>query len=139
MIEQIMHDGELLAIVIRSDFQKDGIEFFTESDSPMQLGYMQRQKGYEISPHVHRRVRRVVDELNEVLWIKRGRVRVDFYTSRKEYVRSGELAQNDVVLLIGGGHGFTMLEDTEIIEAKQGPYVGDRDKERFDRPKSAGD
>ena len=30
-----------------------------------------------------------------------------------------------------GGHGFTMIENSEIIEVK-GPYSGEQDKTRFE-------
>ena len=49
----------------------------------------------------------------------------------KNYAFSSILEQGDVILLADGGHGFKMLEDSEIIEIKQGPYSGDKDKVRF--------
>ena len=36
---------------------------------------------------------------------------------------------------MNGGHGFEMLEKTEIIEIKQGPYAHDKDKTRFESVK----
>ena len=35
-------------------------------------------------------------------------------------------------MLVSGGHGFSVLEEVEMIEVKQGPYSGDADKKRFD-------
>lgn len=61
-----------------------------------------------------------------------GRVRVDFYSEEQQYLESAVLEAGDVILLAFGGHGFEMLEETEIIEVKQGPYAGDRDKTRFE-------
>jgi hypothetical protein len=48
------------------------------------------------------------------------------------YLESRILSAGDVILLAFGGHGFEMLEPTEIIEVKQGPYAGDQDKTRFE-------
>ncbi|MBO6538840.1 MAG: hypothetical protein JJ969_05500 [Rhizobiaceae bacterium] len=120
-----------LALIVRTSFQKKGIEFFTPDTYSQQLGYMNRPAGYIIDPHVHNPVSRAVDYTNEVLFIKSGRVRVDFYTEQQEYLESKELVTGDVILLSRGGHGFEMIEPTEMIEVKQGPYAGDRDKTRF--------
>jgi hypothetical protein len=132
MIERIMNNDKELALIIRTSYHKDGIEFFTPDTYSQQIGYMNRPKGYVIPPHVHNPVERKVEFTKEVLFIKSGRVRVDFYSDEQEYFESTLLGTGDVVLLAYGGHGFEMLEPTEIIEVKQGPYAGDKDKTRFD-------
>lgn len=121
----------LLAIILRNDFDKDGIEFLTPEDFTQQLGYMKRDKGYEIDPHVHNPVERKIFYTYEVLYIKSGSVRTDFYSEEKEYIKSTVLKKGDVILLANGAHGFHMLEKSEIIEVKQGPYAGESDKTRF--------
>src|SRR5690606_39951660 len=93
---------------------------------------MNRPTGYVIPPHVHNPVRREVQYTKEVLLIRSGRVRVYFYSEAREYLQSIELSAGDVILLAFGGHGFEMLEPTEIIEVKQGPYCGEQDKSRFE-------
>lgn len=131
MIENILHDGRALAILLRANHHADGIEFFTPNDFSQQLGYMNRPHGYVIPPHVHNPVPREVQFTKEVLFIKSGRVRVDFYDDDQNYLESRILEQGDVILLATGGHGFEMLEPTEMIEVKQGPYAGEADKTRF--------
>lgn len=131
-MEEIKYQDHLLAIIIFSSFKKDGIAFFTPDDFSQQLGYMKREKNYEIPPHVHNPVKREVVLTQEVLFIKSGKVRVDFYNDDKDYLESRVIEKGDVILLASGGHGFVMLEESEIIEVKQGPYSGDRDKTRFD-------
>lgn len=132
MIERILCNERELALIIRRSFRCDGIEFFTPGTYSQQIGYMNRPARYVIAPHVHRPVTREVQFTKEVLFIRSGRVRVDFYSDKKAYLRSAILEAGDVILLAFGGHGFEMLEPTEIIEVKQGPYAGDQDKERFD-------
>ena len=132
MIEQIQHDKQLISIIIRANYKSKDIEFFTPSDFSQQLAYMNRKKDYVIPPHVHNAVNRMVSYTQEVLFIKSGKVRVDYFSNDKNYLESRILNQGDVVLLSGGGHGFYMCEDSEIIEVKQGPYAGDQDKTRFD-------
>jgi hypothetical protein len=93
---------------------------------------MNRPAGYQIPPHVHNPVPREVIWTQEVLFIKSGKVRADFYDDDKNYLESRILEKGDVILLAGGGHGFEMLEESEMIEIKQGPYCGDKDKTRFE-------
>lgn len=132
MIERIINNDKELALIIRHTFHKDGIEFFTPSSYSQQIGYMNRPAGYVIPPHVHNPVIREVQYTKEVLYIKSGQVRVDFYSEAQEYLESTILKTGDVILLAYGGHGFEMLEPTEIIEVKQGPYAGEQDKTRFE-------
>lgn len=131
MIERVEYNNKELALIIRREFKKDGIEFLTPSTYSQQLGYMNRPGGYVIPPHVHNPVAREVEFTKEVLFIKSGRVRVDFYAEDQSYIESLILNAGDVILLAYGGHGFEMLEPTEIIEVKQGPYAGEADKTRF--------
>jgi hypothetical protein len=132
MIEKITSDNLQLGIIIRTGYQKEGISFFTDDKDSQQLGYMNRPKDYVIAPHRHNLIPREVHLTQEVLFIKSGKVRVDFYTDAQHYVTSRILHQGDVILLADGGHGFKMLEKSEIIEVKQGPYCGEEDKVRFE-------
>ena len=132
MIENIFDKKNIISIIIRSNYKSEGIEFFTPDNFSQQLAYMNRPKSYVIPPHVHNSVARNVNFTQEVLFIKSGKVRVDYYDDRKKYLESKILNQGDVVLLASGGHGFEMIEDSEIIEVKQGPYSGEMDKVRFD-------
>jgi len=132
MIERIDYQSQHLAIIIRANYKKEGISFFTPGDFSQQLGYMNRPKGYVIEPHVHNLIERKVTLTQEVLYIKSGKVRVDFYSDKRAYLESRIVETGDVILLAAGGHGFEMLENSEMIEIKQGPYCGDEDKVRFD-------
>lgn len=131
MLEKIESLGTVLAIIIRSGYKKDGISFFTPNDFSQQLGYMNRPQGYIIEPHLHKIVERKVVLTQEVLYVKSGKVKIDFYSNDQEYLESTILEAGDVILLASGGHGFEMLEQTEMIEIKQGPYNSDKDKVRF--------
>ena len=131
MVENIIINNQLLAILLRTTYREPGIKFFTPNDFSQQLAYMNHPKGYLIHPHIHNSVPREVEFTKEVLFIKSGRVRVDFYGDDKSYLESRILNPGDVILLAFGGHGFEILEDSEIIEVKQGPYAGDADKVRF--------
>lgn len=132
MIEQIFHDGLLLAIIVRKDFNESGIHFFTPDEFSQQLAFMKHPTGKQILPHVHNAVKREVHFTKEVLIIRKGKLRVDFYSNDKEYIKSRILNEGDIILLSEGGHGFEVIEEVEMFEIKQGPYAGEQDKTRFE-------
>ena len=132
MINSIINKGQTLAIILRTTYKEKGINFFTPNEFSQQLAYMNHPSGYEIQPHLHNVVHREVQFTKEVLFIKSGKVRVDFYDDEKNYLESRLLVSGDVILLAFGGHGFEMIDDSEIIEVKQGPYTGEADKTRFE-------
>lgn len=131
MVEYINNEDVLMAVIIRAEFAEPGIHFFTPGELSQQLAYMRHPAGKIIDPHVHNPVRREVQYTQEVLLIRRGRLRVDFYDGQQRYLESRILGAGDVILLAVGGHGFEVLEEIEMVEVKQGPYAGDSDKTRF--------
>ena len=131
MIETLKAGEQLLAIIVSGKFREPGIHFFTPNDLSQQLAFMRHPAGKVIDPHVHNPVTRNVHFTQEVLLIKKGKLRVDFYDDEQRYLESRILEAGDVILLATGGHGFEVLEEIEMIEVKQGPYAGDQDKTRF--------
>ncbi|RAM51568.1 MAG: hypothetical protein C6Y22_10935 [Hapalosiphonaceae cyanobacterium JJU2] len=131
MIEQINYHNQLLALIVSQKFDKPGIHFFTPNELSQQLAYMHYQVGKVIQAHVHNPVIREVQYTQEVLFIRKGKLRVDFYNNEQEYLESRILEPGDVILLVTGGHGFEVLEEVEMIEVKQGPYIDGQDKTRF--------
>jgi hypothetical protein len=132
LIEYIVHGLEPIALIVRSGFNEPGIHFFTPGNFSQQVALMRHDKGKKIEAHVHNLVPRQVLYTQEVLFIRQGCVKANLYSSSREYITSQVLTTGDVILLCGGGHSFEMLEDTSIIEVKQGPYAGVNDKERFE-------
>ena len=130
-IKQIEHNGKILSIIISNDYSKDGVEFFTPNDFSQQLAYMKHPKGKRIDAHTHNVVPREVSYTKEVLVIRKGKLRVDFYKDDQTYIESHIVNQGDIILLAFGGHGFECLEEVEMVEIKQGPYLGEQDKVRF--------
>lgn len=131
-IEKISYQGEIIAIILPVLYSPEGIQFVTDPDNSLQLAVMRHREGHKIRPHVHRVTSRTVQYTQETLVVRRGCVRVNLYSSDMQYVCSRVLASGDVILLIKGGHGFEVLEDLEMIEIKQGPFLGERDKIHFD-------
>ncbi len=129
--EEIYCNNELYALIIRKDFSGKGLTFFTPDEFSQQLAYMNHPSGHVIQPHVHNEVKREVRYTQEVLFIRKGVLKVVFFTESKERFDERLLYSGDVLLLVKGGHGFEIIEECEMFEVKQGPYAGENDKEKF--------
>ena len=110
MIEEIYQKQELIALIIRANYKNEG---------------------YRIEPHIHLSSNRVVTKTQEVLFIKSGKVQIEFYDNNMKFIENKTVTAGDIIFLSSGGHGFLMLEKSEIIEVKQGPYLKEDDKLRF--------
>lgn len=139
MIEHIVSNGTILAILIRPEPGPEGIRFFTPDDSALQCGEIIRPAGFVIPSHAHAQLERRVSVTQEVLVFHSGRVRADFFDEGGAKVCSREMLPGDVLCLVSGGHGFTMLEDAHIFEVKQGPYLGEHEKRRFEPAEGEGE
>jgi hypothetical protein len=131
MIQKIIHNKKLMALIIKRDFNEPGIHFFTPEDFSQQLAYISHPAGKIIEPHTHNPINRQVYYSHEVLFIRRGKLRVDIYDEQQSYIQSCTLEGGDVIFLARGGHGLEVLEEIEMIEVKQGPYTGEAGKVNF--------
>lgn len=131
MLKQIFHENKLIAFIIQNDYTNDGIKFFTDNNSAQQIGYMKHPKSTVIKAHVHNVIKREVSVTQEVLILKKGQMRLDLYSDDKRYIESVVMNAGDIVFLASGGHGIKCLDEVEMIEVKQGPYLGEADKVRF--------
>jgi hypothetical protein len=136
---EIISDGETpLAYIVRAGWLPDATEFLTPDHFGQRMGMIVYGGGSAITPHLHLPVTREVHGTSEVIVVRKGRCDVDIYDGEKRLLTSRTLELGDIVLLLAGGHGFRMHEDTVLFEVKQGPYVGMRDKERFNPGKGVG-
>jgi mannose-6-phosphate isomerase-like protein (cupin superfamily) len=134
MIDTILHDGAIIALIIKNVPAEPGVHFLTPDTFSQQLAVMSHPVGKIITPHFHNKVTRDIQLTQEVLVIRKGRLRVDFFSTGCVYLESRILLPGETILLASGGHGFEVLEHLEMIEIKQGPYAGEADKTRFDFP-----
>lgn len=132
MLERVEYEDKTYALILRYGYERDGVDFITPPENPLQLGVLKRKKGTYIKPHIHSNLSRTIDVVQEVLHIEYGKIKVEFFTSTGEKLGEATLNTGDTILFISGGHGFSILENSKILEVKQGPYYGiDKDKERF--------
>ncbi len=130
-VEHVTWNGSPLAYIIRGGFQPQKTTFVTPSDFRQQVGFVVYPKDGVIARHVHRNIKRTIMGTSEVLIVRQGWCEVDIYNDDRELVATRELVTGDIMLMVSGGHGFRMLEDTVFLEVKQGPYTGIDEKERF--------
>ena len=130
-VEKITWLGRPLAYIIKRELTPSATSFLTPPDFTQQVGFVVYPAGGEVKPHLHRPLERTIRGTSEVLVVKKGRCEVDIYSDTKQTVATRELRAGDILLLVEGGHGFRMLEDTVFVEIKQGPYTGLDEKERF--------
>jgi hypothetical protein len=130
-VETIEHAGAVLCVIIRAAPPPTKTTFYTPDHANLQVGKIVYPANSEIPRHTHRPVVRTVQGTSEVIVVQKGRLLLDLYTQDQEYVATRAMALGDVVAFTGGGHGFRLLEDTVLLEVKQGPYSGLQEKDRF--------
>jgi hypothetical protein len=133
-IEEIRGDEVVLAYVIHAAATASATSFITPDEATFQAGFVVYPSGGEVVPHIHLPIERAVIGTSELLLVRTGRCYVDIYSGDKDLVATRELVAGDAVLCLVGGHGFRMIEDTVLLEVKQGPFTGGVEKERFERP-----
>ena len=132
MTENITHKKKILAIIIRSNYRKKkGVNFFTKNNLIQQVAYMNHAKNHLIEPHIHKKIIRKISGTSEVLIILSGKMKVNFYSQKKIFIKSKIVNKNDIIILLDGGHGFKMINNCKFIEVKQGPFISNKDKKRF--------
>jgi len=131
LVEKIVWQGNPLTYLIRADTLPAQTTFVTPPEFKQQVGFVVYPAGGEIKRHVHRPLERHLVGTSEVLVIQQGRCLIDIYNDAHDLVATRELKAGDIMLMVGGGHGFRMLEDTVFLEVKQGPYTGLDEKEHF--------
>ena len=131
MAERIMDDGRVLCYIVRGTVNPDKTAFLTPPELNLQVGFIVYPAEHEIPRHVHRPIDRTIVGTSEVLVVWQGRCEIDVYADNRQHVATREIRQGDIVIMVSGGHGFRMSEDTVLLEVKQGPYPGRDEKERF--------
>ena len=130
-VEIISWEGQPLVYIIRDNIQPSHTSFITPPEFKQQVGFVVYPKGGEIARHMHRPLKRTLVGTSEVLYLRQGRCEIDIFNNDRELVATRELRVGDLMLMVDGGHGFRMLEDSVFLEIKQGPYKGDDEKEHF--------
>ena len=131
--ERIKDRDTVLAIVIRDADWGKGVNFVSSDEDYQQVGIWGYDREQELAPHIHLVKARQVMRTQEVVFVKNGRIRADIYTEEEEFLKSVELEKGDTIILLGGGHGYEVLEyNTKVLVVKNGPYLGaEEDRKRI--------
>ena len=134
MIKKITYKNKILATIIKTKkINKKGVHFISPKKFTHQVGFINYSKNHIIKPHTHKNFLRKIKKTSEVLFIKKGILRVDFYYNEKKYLFSQILKKDDLIILNEGSHGFKILKTCKLIEIKQGPFIKSLDKKRFEK------
>jgi hypothetical protein len=112
---------------------KDGLNFYSQDDDFIQVGVWGYGTGKELKAHIHNEVKREVLWTQEVLFVRTGKLQASIFDTKENKVAELEVNAGDIIILLRGGHGYDILEEgTQVLEIKNGPYVGpDRDRRRL--------
>jgi hypothetical protein len=130
-VEAIGREGKVFAYVMRDAPGEKKTTFLTPDESIQQVGFVVHPAGAEVRRHYHLPLERSIVGTPEVLVVRQGRCEMDVYDDQQEFVCTRELETGDIMVMVGGGHGFRMVEDTVLLEVKQGPYYGPDEKAYF--------
>lgn len=129
--KEIIRDGDVvLAIVLQSGDFPEGLNFHTKDWDFVQVATWNYPKGRRSSTHSHRVVDRIARRTQEVWYVKKGKVKVEIYSEDDRLLAEPVLEAGDIMIIFGGGHASEILEDgTQVLEVKNGPYLGpEKDK-----------
>ena len=131
MIKLIKYKKKILGLIISHKQSKNKVNFYTPNSFTQQVGFISHNKGTYINPHTHTKFLRKIYKTSEVLYVKKGKIRVDFYLSKNKYLFSKIVNKENIIVLNEGSHGFKIIEKCVLIEIKQGPFNSKIDKKRF--------
>ena len=123
-MDKYYHNHNLIAFRLRA-IPKGSVPA-TDTHEFVQMVTLKHPKGKYLAAHVHIPKIRETTNLQECLFVKKGKVRIDLYSREKEFVKKIYLKQGDTFLLLRGGFGIEILEDSELIEVKNGPFIEDK-------------
>lgn len=139
-IEKIERNGKILAIIARASslqqLEEENKEMFfmTPDEFPFQVGVHNRKSGGIIKPHVHLPFEELKDfPVQEFFYMISGKVKIDLYDNEegKDIGVGSVIVESGDTIVLNTGHGFTFLEDSKLVELKQGPYRGREKEKRF--------
>jgi hypothetical protein len=130
-VEKISWKGFPLTFIVHASSTPNKTTFITPPEFKQQVGFVVYPAGGEVKRHLHLPLERHLTGTSEVLIVRLGHCLMDIYNDDRELVATRELITGDATLMVGGGHGFRMIEDTVFLEVKQGPFMPVEEKEEF--------
>ncbi|MCF7892147.1 MAG: radical SAM protein, partial [Candidatus Omnitrophica bacterium] len=131
-LTKFIKDNRLLGILIKKDYKPEGFEVLTAMDEPFSITCFERKKDTKGNLHYHNSVQETNpfgDKLRqEFVHVLKGKIKVFVYTKEWELIDTVVLNSGDSIYLTEA-HQVEFLEDTTLLEVKQGPYPSTRDED----------
>lgn len=132
MIERIESHGELLAMVIRAGYKPEHTHFVTSEKEGLQLGFHARKQGERVKAHRSLHFdHHTQHPLCKIYYLQNGKATIDMYDRQDQQISVITIHPGDTIIFFSGGHGLTFMEDSQMIEVKQGPYRQRDNEKRF--------
>ena len=127
------HNHQILSIVYKEEDWVKGLNFITPDELYIQVGSWWYNKGKKLDSHVHNNFERKTLRTQEMTYVRKGSMRVLLYDDNQKLLEDFILNEGDTAVFAYGGHGYEILDDdTQIIEAKNGPFIDVKtDKTKF--------
>jgi cupin fold WbuC family metalloprotein len=121
----------IIAYIVRKKDISKGKNFLTQNNEQMQFASFDLEKNEVIRNHIHNNTKREINTTSEGIVVIEGELKVKLFDNDKTFLSDHTLNSGDSILLLSGGHGIEVLENTKFVEFKQGPYIEALDKELF--------
>ena len=125
-MEKIVYKGKLVGIKVAK--LEKGSKPITADDEPLQVVGLKHPKGAYLKAHYHNSKNLIGYKVQESLFVKKGKVKLDIYGPgpKFKYLKYLYLNAGEVFILLNGGYGIHMVKDSELVEYKNGPYKNDK-------------
>ena len=133
-MESVENLDKLYCIIFRDSDWSEGLHFITPDSWFIQVGTWQYEQGKKLDAHMHKLYERITNKTHEVVYVRKGSLRVDIFDLKKSKVRDVVLNEGDMAIFADGGHSYEILEnDTQVLEVKNGPFISvNKDKVKFE-------
>ena len=111
---------------MRLSIMPKGSVSHTDGKQSLELLTLKYPRGSYLKAHIHLPRKKTNRHLQECFIVRKGRVRMDLYGPDKKFFKHIYLKTGQLFIALAGGHGFRIMEDTEIIELKNGPFIDDK-------------
>lgn len=123
-MEKFFYKRKLVGIRLKT--LPKGTAPLTDPEGPLQVLSLKHSKGVYLKAHKHTPKPRSTERLQECLIVRKGKIKIDLYGAGDKHFKSVTLSAGDFFILLDGGYGIHILENAEIFEVKNGPFVEDK-------------
>lgn len=130
-IKHITFNNEIYASIFDIRNIPEGLDFLTNDESFIQIGTWNYKKDKILDAHYHNYFERSSYITQEVVYVLQGKIKCNLYQEDTTYIDFAIVESGMMIVQYKGVHEYEMLEDSKVLEVKNGPYYGpDKDRTR---------